>query len=155
MNYINWYSINKKYVNYLKRYDKNVPNVNYIGRLKCFLGIIIAINYVEYFAPLTSYKRKFDYMNNDIDFYKIIGNNGKTYGAININNMIPVQKEEYLEIDFNNLDELRSFNNKREKKQYWKLLQTELSCINERVIINDAKRLYRYVIKYPNSILAR
>ena len=152
---INWYSIDKSYVNYLKKYDKNVPNIDYTGRLKCFLGIIIQINSIAYFAPLTSYKKKFDNMNNDIDFYKIIGKNRKVYGAININNMIPVSKNEYLEITFENLDELRIFKNKRDKKQYWKLLQTELSCINEEIILYNARRLYKYVQKYPNSILAR
>lgn len=141
---------------YLKKYDKNVPNIDYTGRLKCFLGIIIQINNsIAYFAPLTSYKNKFDNMNNDIDFYKIIGKNGKTYGAININNMIPVSKNEYLEVTFENLDELRLFRNKRDKKQYWKLLQTELTCINEKIILNSAIRLYKYVQKYPSSVLAR
>ena len=153
---MNWYALNKKYVNYLKEFDTLVPDIEYTGRLKCFLGIIIKskIGY-DYFAPLTSYKPKFKTMNNDIDFFKLIGVNKKIYGAIDINNMIPVPKTEYTEITLENLSEFREFSTNREKKQYWKLLQSELSCINEKVICNNAEKLYRMVIQYPNSPLAQ
>ena len=94
-------------------------------------------------------------MSNDIDFFKLVGVNGKIYGAIDINNMIPVPKTEYLEIKFENLDEVRNFSTNREKKQYWKLLQAELACINERVLCNYAEKLYRLITKYPNSPLGK
>ena len=76
-----WYALNKEYVNYLKQFDSLVPNVEYTGKLKCFLGIILkSQNGYDYFAPLTSYKPKFQAMSNDIDFYKLVGKNGKIYG---------------------------------------------------------------------------
>ena len=151
-----WYALNKKYVNYLKKFDKIVPNIDYTGRLKCFLGVIFKDNKgLDYFAPLTSYKPKFITMKNDIDFLKIVGKNGKIYGAIDINNMIPVPRNEYTEITLNNLSTFRNFQNLREMKSYWKLLQTELSCINEKSLLNNAEKLYRFVLKNPNSTLAQ
>ena len=105
-----WYALNKEYVNYLKQYDDIVPNINYTGKLKCFLGVVIKSGSgLEYFAPLTSYKAKFKEMSNDIDFFRLIGSNGKIYGAIDINNMIPVPKTEYTEITFDNLSDFRDF----------------------------------------------
>lgn len=151
-----WYALNKEYVNYLRRYDYIVPNIEYTGRLKCFLGVVFkGDNGIDYFAPLTSYKPKFTTMKNDIDFFKIVGTQGKIYGAIDINNMLPVSQNEYTEITFYNLPTFREFNNKREIKYYWKLLETELSCINEKVLLDNAEKLYRFVMQYPNSPLAQ
>lgn len=152
-----WYALNKKYVHYLKQYDSIVPNIDYTGKLKCFLGIIIksSSSGLDYFAPLTSYKPKFKDMSNDIDFFRLVGNNGKIYGAIDVNNMIPVPKSEYTEITFDNLSDFRDFSTNREKKQYWKLLQAELSCVNEKILCNNAAKLYRFVTNYPQSSIAQ
>lgn len=35
-----WYALNKEYVNYLKQFDSIVPNIDYTGKLKCFLGVV-------------------------------------------------------------------------------------------------------------------
>ena len=151
-----WYAIDKNYVSYLKEYDKFVPKIEYTGRMKCFLGVVLIIDgKFEYFAPITSYKEKFNTMNNDIDFYKIINENGKIYGAININNMIPVPRGKYEKITEQNLDLFRNFKNKRERKSYWKLLQNELKCINEEILLHNAKKLYKFVQDKPDSTLAK
>ena len=153
---MHWYALNKEYIYYLKNFDNTVPNIEYIGRLKCFLGIVLKSNHnIEYFAPLTSYKPKFEKLNNDIDFYKIVGQNHKIHGAININNMIPVPKEQYSVITFDNLPDFREFNNRREQKHYWKLLQTELSYINEDLLLNNAKKLFALVKEKPDSHIAK
>lgn len=79
----------KDYIEYLKKWDNKVPNVDYGNRMKCFIGVILEVNGFNYFAPLTSYKPKFDSMKNDVDFYKIVNTEtNKIYGAIDINNMI-------------------------------------------------------------------
>ena len=80
-----WYALTKEYVNYLKQYDRFVPNIEYTGRLKCFLGIVFkSKNGFDYFAPLTSYKPKFQEMSNDIDFFKKVENT-KQIKTINYN----------------------------------------------------------------------
>ena len=63
-----WYAVKKEYIDYLKKWDKKVPNVDYGNRMKCFIGVIFIKNDIEYFAPLTSFKEKFISMKNDIDF---------------------------------------------------------------------------------------
>ena len=114
-----WYSINNDYIKYLKKYDKFVPNVEYKNKMKCFLGIILRLDGTDFFAPLTSYKKKFDNMKNDLDFFKIVNyKTGKIYGAIDLNNMIPVTSSNYTRVTFDNLEEFRIFDNQRDKKLY-------------------------------------
>lgn len=150
-----WYALNKQYVKFLKRFDNIVPDVEYTGRLKCFLGIVLkSDNGIDYFAPLTSYKPKFRTLKNNIDFFKLVDDNKKIYGAIGINNMIPVPENEYTEITLENLSEFRDFTNQREKRSYWKLLQKELKLIDEDFIFQSAERLYHLVLTNPNSRIA-
>lgn len=52
-----------------------------------FVGILIEVNGVNYYAPLSSPKPKHLSMKNQVDFIKI---NGGAYGVINLNNMIPI-----------------------------------------------------------------
>ena len=63
-----------------------------------FIGIILKINDINYFAPLSSPKEKHKKMKNNIDFLKI--NNGRD-GVINLNNMIPIPYQYYYKIDIN------------------------------------------------------
>ncbi len=151
-----WYALDKEYVNYLKQFDSIVPNIEYTGKLKCFLGIVFKSNDdISYFAPLTSYKPKFKTLKNDIDFFKIIGENNKIYGAIALNNMIPVPESEYKEVTKENLATLRQFENKRELRNYWKLLEKELKYIDQTFILNSAEKLFQFVENNPNSNLAQ
>ena len=151
-----WYAIDKKYVNYLKKYDKFVPNIDYKNKMKCFLGVILTTEGIDYFAPLTSYKQKFINMKNDIDFFKIQDKKtGKIFGAIDINNMIPVTLENCTKLTIDNLDQYRKFENDREKKSYWKLLEKELSLLDGEEILTNAERLYHLKQSHPNNNIAR
>ncbi|MEF2615497.1 type III toxin-antitoxin system ToxN/AbiQ family toxin [Faecalibacillus faecis] len=151
-----WYAIKKDYIEYLKRWDSKVPNADYGNRMKCFIGVVLEINGFNYFAPLTSYKPKFDSMKNDVDFYKIVNTEtNKVYGAIDINNMIPVPEKLYTELAFENLNEFRDFKNIRDKKQYWKLLSKEIELINEDDLSAYAEKLYKIVTKTPHGHLAK
>ena len=66
--------------------------------LRPFVGVLFEIDGFEYFAPLSSPKPKHKNMKNTIDFFKI---KGGELGAINFNNMIPVNIENYVLIDLN------------------------------------------------------
>ena len=54
------------------------------------------INGLSYFTPLSSFRSKHKRMKESVDFIKI-----KDYAVININNMIPVPKEQLIELDIN------------------------------------------------------
>ena len=75
-----WYAVKKEYIDYLKKWDKKIPNVDYGNRMKCFIGVIFIKNDIEYFAPLTSFKEKFISMKNDIDFIVVNFANGDMVG---------------------------------------------------------------------------
>ena len=103
--------------------------------LRPFVGILFRVDNYEYFAPLSSPKSKHLKMRNTIDFYKI---NGGILGAVNFNNMIPVKKENYRVIYFNeqNLTIL--------EKKYQELLKDQIKWLNENYIqvMNKSYKLY-------------
>lgn len=153
---MSWYAIDKKYINHLKKYDNLVPNNDYKNKMKCFLGIILENDGVQYFAPLTSYKPKFERLKSDIDFVKIKNpETGKIYGAINLNNMIPVTSKNYTEITFENLENFRTFKNSREKKLYWKLLCEEYNFLDEKLILKNAHKIYELKYRKPYNNVSR
>lgn len=79
------YHIEDHYIAYLRGVDHKVP-ANKDGA-RPYVGVLFSVGDVSYYAPLTSPKPKHLKMRNDLDFLKIAGGQ---YGAINLNNMIPV-----------------------------------------------------------------
>lgn len=81
-----------------------------------YIGIVLIVNGMNYFAPLSSFKAKHEKMKNGLDFIKV-GN----YAVININNMFPVPDGEYTYVDIP----------KVKNPQYKKLLTTEYRIIRK------------------------
>ena len=80
-----------------------------------YIGVVLEIKHLSYFAPLSSFKSKHKKMKESVDFIKI-----KDYAVININNMIPVPKGQLIELNIN-----------AEKDPHYKfLLQAESREIN-------------------------
>lgn len=97
MDSIKLYEINSRYIDYLSPYAPHLflnkkPEQH---NERKYIGIILQVNGMNYFAPLSSFKPKHDKMKEMIDFIKI-----KKYAVINLNNMFPVPKTEcrYVEI---------------------------------------------------------
>ena len=90
--------INYDYCNYLRQFDSKVVYNAGIKEMRPFIGILFIINDCEYFAPLSSPKDKHKHMKNNIDVIKL--KNGEL-GVVNLNNMIPVNKDNYklIELD--------------------------------------------------------
>ncbi|MBE6140293.1 MAG: type III toxin-antitoxin system ToxN/AbiQ family toxin [Firmicutes bacterium] len=89
--------IDQKYCDYLRKFDNKVPyNMNKKNN-RPFVGILFNVNNHNYFAPLSSPKKKHLHMKNNLDFYKI--DNG-VLGVVNFNNMIPVNDKCFTIIDF-------------------------------------------------------
>ncbi|MDO4689821.1 MAG: type III toxin-antitoxin system ToxN/AbiQ family toxin [Fusobacterium sp.] len=131
-----FYHINEEYIRYLRMFDSNVTDNSKENKKekRPYIGILIEVENFKYLAPLSSKKSKFYSMKNNIDFIKI--NNGKE-GAINLNNMLPVNSifvSEYNPILEKDLD-------------YKKLVEKQLSWCNEEVnklkILKHAGKLYR------------
>lgn len=106
-------------------------------------GIILKIKDINYFAPLSSPKEKHKKMKSNIDFIKI--NNGRD-GIINLNNMIPVSKENCILINI-------QLEIKKDKK-YGLILkyQSKWCKENEEYIKEKANKLYNLIINNKANI---
>lgn len=87
------YNINNDYINYLSQFDLNIDfNVKeHSQHFRPYIGILLCMNDIYYFAPLKSPKQKYNKkMKSHIDI--ILIEDGKK-GVINLNDMIPIMKE--------------------------------------------------------------
>lgn len=153
---MNWYLVEKEYVNYLHSFDERVENIEYKDRMKPYIGIILEINDFKYYVPVSSAKEKYYKMKNGIDLYKI-ENNDRILGVLNINNMIPIKEEVIKRLNYKYIEQYRKFANKEDRDKYIKLLSKELKMINSEYqkITNSAYELYNYVIINPHSSVAK
>ena len=128
--------VNSEYCDYLRKYDNRVSYNKLEKELRPFIGILFKIGTCEYFAPLSSPKIKHKNMKNTVDFFKI--KNGEL-GAVNFNNMIPVNNNNYTLVDLNKetltIAELK----------YQKLLREQLDWLNANYnqVKNKSFKLYK------------
>lgn len=109
-----FYHIKDDFISFLKQHDSKVSDNK--NQTRPYVGIVLEINSVKYYAPFSSPKPKHKKMKNSKDFRKI--NNG-IYGAINFNNMIPVLDTALIEIDIAKIQNV----------QYRRLLQNQYNFI--------------------------
>lgn len=133
------YTVNQGYCNFLRNYDSRVPYNFDVKVRRPFVGIILQVNFCEYFSPLTSPKPKHLQMHNSTDFLKI---NDGVYGAINFNNMIPVFWGEYSKVNLK-----ISPSDSKPEQNYKNLLINQLEWCrhHEREINNRAQRVHRLI----------
>ncbi len=124
-------SINPDYCNYLRKYDSKVCFNDHNKESRPFIGILFSMGELEYFVPLSSPKKKHDYIKNKLDCIKIL--DGK-YGVININNMIPVSKNNYNELNISLIPDTN--------RRYLLIKQARWMSSHKYNIINNAKTLY-------------
>ncbi len=137
------YKVSKEYYEYIKQFDAKVPYLKDDKSNRPFVGVVLYVNDVAYYAPLTSPKPKHMKMKNMIDFEKIAGG---MYGAINFNNMIPVPDTEITPVDT-----LISDNDSKADRDYKNLLVNQLDWCqnNEAALLNKAQNLRR-IVDNPN-----
>ena len=124
------YYIDESYINYLRKYDKNVAYNKKITRP--YIGVVYTYNNYNYFAPLSSPKPKHKVINSRaIDIFKI--KDGEL-GVVNINNMIPTPIEELTEV----LPTIKD-------AKYKKMLEEQLTFLN-----NHKKDLFKKIILFQN-----
>ena len=109
------YGVKDSYIKYLSQYQEHLFLHEGSSSGRKYIGVVLEINSLSYFAPLSSFKSKHKKMKESVDFIKI-----KDYAVININNMIPVPKGQLIELNIN-----------AEKDPHYKfLLQAESREIN-------------------------
>lgn len=55
---INFYEVDKNYIKYLQQYEPKIPNMEYHTNQKFVCGIVLRINQYNYYAPISSNKKK-------------------------------------------------------------------------------------------------
>lgn len=132
------YEINPRYIKYLSQYQKHIFISDGDKASRKYIGIILKINDIEYFAPLSSFKPKHKKMKETVDFIKI-----KNYAVININNMVPVPDGEYRLVDINGTKD----------QQYKHLMQVENREINRQKnrILKNADIVYKHKLHNGTS----
>ena len=109
-----FYHIKDDYIAFLKEYDSKVAENK--NERRPYIGVVLEIDDLKYYAPFTSPKAKHLKMKNTKDFRKISG--GKL-GAINFNNMIPVTESALIQLDIS----------KEQDERYKRLLQNQYLAI--------------------------
>ena len=136
---LSFYEVTTEYCNYLRKNDHRVPYNMDEKRNRPFVGIVFTIGELKYFAPLSSPKPKHKNMKEQIDFIKI--KNG-IWGAINLNNMIPVVMDELRKIELHISEE-----DSEDTINYKKLLANQLTWCNSNreKIVKQASKLYNLI----------
>ncbi len=154
--HLDLYYVDMKYIRDLSKINNHLYSVSpQVGKEnRPFLGIVTILNDKPYCIPLTSPKDKFK-KKSQIDFIKIFDEskkdtNGapKLIGVLNINDMIPVNKELISKIDLN------IFNSDTpETAHYKQLMQKQIRWCrdNSEVINNRANKVYRLVTQEPEK----
>lgn len=134
-----FYNVKDDYIRFIREYDNKVA-VNK-RESRPYVGIILEVDGIKYYAPFTSPKPKHQKMRNGKDFRKI--HDGK-YGAINFNNMIPVPDEAVLLMDIDNEPD----------EQYRRLLQNQYRSVKKDTdaIIKTARNLRTLVLKDDSEL---
>lgn len=155
------YSITDKYINYLRKFDNKVYDNKENKRkvMRMYLGIVLRINDLNYYIPMSSPKKS-DYKNNEIRksvipiirmvSYREIDGVPVLKGTLRISNMIPVPDSELI-----------LYEPKNEKDSDYKILvEKELEFINknESMIKKYANVLYKqkinnYDVSYIKNIV--
>lgn len=84
-----FYEVDSRYIDYLLPFAPHLFRNKQAGQQneRKYIGVVLEVNGMKYFAPLSSYKPKHEKMKNGLDFIKV-GN----YAVININNMFRFRK---------------------------------------------------------------
>lgn len=141
---LRFYTIKDDFIKKMKALDSKIQN-NYCGK-RPYIGVLIVVNGLKYYAPLSSYKPKQDRINN-ITVFKIYekGNPDNKLGVIHINNMFPVTDDQLIEVTIDVAD------------KYGRLLQNQYEYIlhSQDAIRAQAQRLYELANKNRNSFIAK
>lgn len=155
-NKLKWYIADKEYVNYLRKFDDKVENIDYSTKLKPYIGILITINDFNYYVPISSAKEKHYTIKEGMDFVKIMQDD-KIIGVLNLNNMIPISDNNVKALKYKDIEEYREFVSDKEKKLYIAFLSFELDLINDKIekIKKNAMKLYNEKINNPESNVSK
>ena len=132
---LRFYEINPDYIDYLSAFAPHLFRNKKVGQAneRKYIGIVLTVNGMSYFVPLSSFKDKHRRMRNSIDFIRL-----KEYAVLNINTMFPAPIEDCAFVDINSVQD----------RNYRNLLRNEYRLIKvlENTIIKSARIVYSHKI---------
>lgn len=150
-NKLGLYTMDVNYVAELAKVDNKVMSVStqQHKERRPFVGVVVICNNKEYCIPLTSPKAKHAAMKNDKDFLKLSDKDGNPLGAMNFNDMIPVDKRLIKIINVN-----PSPTDSSQDTVYKNLLRKQLIWCNDNkgIILKRADKLYKIITETPEKI---
>ena len=148
MNRLGLYTLDVNYVAELAKADNKVMSISpqQQKEKRPFVGVVVVYKDKKYCIPLTSPKPKHAKMKNGLDFMKLSDTNGKPLGAMNLNNMIPVDDRLIKKINL-----IPISTNSPQDVMYKNMLNDQLDwCNNNRKsIIRKAINLYQMITEKP------
>ena len=144
MDNLKFYHVALDYVDYLAPHAPHLFHNSQKGQQnqRKYIGIVLEMNGMNYFAPLSSFKEKHKRMQESLDFLKI-----KNYAVINLNNMFPVPGGQYTYVDIS----------AEQNQKYKALLQAEYRYIKsiQDKIRKNAKTLYNLKMQGASTPLTK
>ena len=141
---LSFYLADTAYIEYLRTFDHKVPiNDKRDGsRIRTLIGIVLQLNDLKFYAPMSSPKPKHLTMKDLQDLVKI---DGGALGVINLNNMVPINDSNVFKIDISNYP----IHNQSDVK-YVELLKDQLTwcniSVNKEKIVEKALKLYGVIL---------
>ena len=152
MNRLGLYTLDVNYVAELAKADNKVMSISpqQQKEKRPFVGVVVVYKDKKYCIPLTSPKPKHAKMKNGLDFMKLSDTNGKPLGAMNLNNMIPVDDRLIKKINL-----IPISTDSPQDVMYKNMLNDQLDwCNNNRKsIIRKAINLYQMITEYQFQLV--
>ncbi len=127
---LNFFYVDKQYIEYLKRWESKIPNIDYDSHKKFVCGALIQLAGMAYYAPVSHYKKP-----NASTF--LIYDGDKAISSIRLNFMFPVLRDTIQKVDFHRLQ--------HEDPRYASLVRKELAYCRDHVdaLQRQAQKVYR------------
>jgi len=124
---LKFYDVDSDYINYLKTFDRQIPNMNYHTFNKFVCGVVLNINGFNYFAPVSHFIEQ-----QRTNF--LILDKGRPISSIRFCFMFPVPPENLTLKDFSN-----------EPQTYLDLVNAEIRYCkdNSDIIFKKAMQIYK------------
>lgn len=138
---IKFYEVDKKYIDYLKKTDRKVPNISYNKHDKFMCGVVLNIEGRKYYAPVSSFAKR------QRTNVLIKNNAGKVTSSIRFSFMFPVPDDKITEKDFSQESDIT----------YRRLMMEEYKYCNqhEDEILDKAQYIYKSVTQDKNPLMIK
>lgn len=152
---LSWCDIDSDYLIYLRGHDERIPFKDYgTNKFKPFFNPLFEVEDMVYVSQVTSIKQRHQYMKNNEDFFKIYDKK-ELLCVVNLNYMFPVPKEFIIQVNYEDIDNFRTFNSDKQKENYISILDKEIRGINKILLNQKAQDLYSKKYTYPDSAVAK